>query len=407
MTVYAFVVDINEKPLSPTRENNAWYLIRKKKAVLKSKYPMVIQLNKGVSDEKQDISTFVCGIDDGSKHVGIGIVQNGKKAVFTGEIEQRQDVKSLMDLRRIYRKYRRRHKRYRKTRFNNRASSKRKDRISPSVKQKREAVLRVVNQLQKWIPIHKIVLEDVQIDVRKLTEGRQLYQWQYQQSNRLDENLRKATLIRDDFMCQQCSKKNCKLEVHHITPRRFRGADTLKNLITLCSVCHESLGTDELNYAEHFYTLIEGKHIRFDYAQHVMQGKHYLRNELAKISPLELTTGCDTANKRIDYDIEKSHTNDALVIAGLKNSNVFIQPYKIRPMRRKLKAKVEGLNGFQHRDFIKYTKKNGEEYIGWITALSQKRKTLNITTIDGKVLKRYGIGRCTLLWRFQYIYWMI
>ena len=43
-----------------------------------------------------------------------------------------------------------------------------------------------------------------------------IYHRQYQKSNRLDENLRIATLMRDDYTCQECGKMNCILEAHHI-----------------------------------------------------------------------------------------------------------------------------------------------------------------------------------------------
>lgn len=45
MTNYAFVLDANGKQLAPTKEQKAWFLIRKKRATLVNKYPMVIQLN--------------------------------------------------------------------------------------------------------------------------------------------------------------------------------------------------------------------------------------------------------------------------------------------------------------------------------------------------------------------------
>ena len=126
---YCFVLDKNNKKLSSTPINNAWFLIRKQRAILISKFPMIIKLKKEIKDNEKDESEFVCGIDDGSKHVGIAIIQKCKtknKVIFKGVIEQRQDVKHLMDVRRGYRKYRRGHKRYRKQRYNNRASSKRK-----------------------------------------------------------------------------------------------------------------------------------------------------------------------------------------------------------------------------------------------------------------------------------------
>jgi len=414
MTEYCFVLDKNDRKLSPTKINKGWYLIRKQKAGLVSKYPMVIRLKKEVTDDKQDDSQFVCGIDDGSIHVGIAIVQQCKtknKPVFKGVIEQRQDVKHLMDVRRGYRRYKRNEKRYRPVRFDNRSNSKRNNRIAPSIKQKKDAILRVINQLNKWINISEYHLEDVAIDIRALAEGHKLYKWQYQKTNRLDENLRKAALIRDSFTCQECSRQNCMLEAHHITPKRYPycGADTLNNLITLCSSCHDKTENREITFAKKYYSIIKGKNIRFDYAQHVMQGKNYLRKELMKRGNLTLTNGGDTANKRIDWNIEKSHSNDAIVITDL-----FIQPeqynikdWSIKPMRKKYgkDKKNDKLQGYKHRDLIKYTKINGERYIGCITALYPAKKQCNITTLDGQILKRYGINRCQLMWRFNKIYW--
>ena len=412
MTEYCFVLDKGGRKLSPTKTNKGWYLIRKQRAELVSKYPMVIRLKKEVTDDEQDNSHFVCGIDDGSIHVGIAIVQQCKtknKPVFKGIIEQRQDVKHLMDVRRGYRCYKRNEKRYRPARFDNRSNSKRNNRIAPSIKQKKDAILRVISHLNKWINISEYHLEDVAIDIRALTEGHKLYKWQYQKTNRLDENLRKAALIRDSFTCQECGRQNCMLEVHHITPKRYPycGADTLNNLITLCSDCHYKTESRETEFANRYYSIIKGENVRFDYTQHVMQGKNYLRKELMKRGNLTLTNGGDTANKRIDWNIEKSHSNDAFVITDL-----FIQPeqcnikdWNIRPMRRKSKANIKECLGFKHRDLIKYTKKDGENYIGYITALYPAKKQCNITTLDGQILKRYGISRCQLVWRFNKIYW--
>lgn len=72
---YAFVLDEEGKQLSPTEVIKAWYLIRKQKAKLISKYPMTIQLNRVVNKEQIDKSKMVCGIDDGGLHVGLAIVQ--------------------------------------------------------------------------------------------------------------------------------------------------------------------------------------------------------------------------------------------------------------------------------------------------------------------------------------------
>lgn len=149
---YCFVVDKDNQPLAPTKVNKGWYLIRKGRAILKSKYPMIIQLKKKLYLTKNDKSYMVCGVDDGSVHVGLAIVQKcptKNKVVFKGTIEQRQDVKHLMDTRRRYRRYHRYHKRYRPIRFNNRLASKRAGKLGPSIKQKKDVILRILYQLNK------------------------------------------------------------------------------------------------------------------------------------------------------------------------------------------------------------------------------------------------------------------
>ncbi|RBW70803.1 RNA-guided endonuclease IscB [Bacillus taeanensis] len=408
MVSYCFVLDQKGRKLSPTNENRGWVLIRKNKAALINKFPMVIQLFKEVLDEEIDQTPIHFNIDDGSKFTGIALVQECQtknKPVFKGTIEHRTDVKDKMDTRRSYRRYKRSHKKYRPNRFNNRSSSTREGRIPPSIKQKKEATLRVLRKLIKWIRINHIHLENVMIDIRKLEKGSQPYRWDYQKSNRLDENLR---LMRDDFTCQDCRKKQCRLEVHHIIPRRLQGSDSIHNLITLCSSCHENVTGEETNHTKRFFDKIQEKKIFFHDAMHVMQGKTYLQQELKKIAPLTLTTGGDTANRRIDWDIEKSHSNDAIVLSQLHVSSkqCQIKDWVIKPMRKRSKKKTEKVNGFQHRDFVRYTKRNGDVYEGYITALYPKKKQCNFTTTEGKVLKRYGVNRLKLLWRFSHIYFL-
>ena len=137
---YAFVQDINGVVLSPTKEEKAWYLIRKGKAKLIEKDPMVIQLQR--EQENTDLSKFKIGIDPGDI-TGIAIVQEShldvynNKAVFNAEIKHRNDIKKKMTVRAEYRRARRREKRHRPVRFNNRASSKREGRIAPSIKNKK------------------------------------------------------------------------------------------------------------------------------------------------------------------------------------------------------------------------------------------------------------------------------
>ena len=417
---FFFVVDSKGKPLAPTTNNRGFELLRKRKATLISKYPLVIKLNKEIENPKCNIEI---GIDDGSGHVGLSITQKCKtknKVVFKAKIEQRGDVKTLMTKRREHRRYRRYHKRYRKPRFNNRASSKKKGRIPPSIKQKKDAILRVIRQLSKWININlttPIHLEDVAIDIRALTDAFKPYRWEYQQSNRLDENLRKAAILRDKNTCQMCQCKEGTKEVHHIRARRLHGADTISNLITLCSKCHESIKDKEPLYENFFYEKIKSiGNIRFDYATHVMQGKTYLREELSKIGVLQLTNGGDTANKRIEWNIEKSHANDAICIIGLKPDTTDIFEWTIKPIRKRNNFNkktdfVEGSNGIiKHKDLVSYTYKDGNTYVGYVTALypSDKKTKSDYLNFQSKEkhCKKVNAKKTKLLWSFSHLYWL-
>lgn len=410
MLKYCFVLDSNGKQLSPTLENKAWYMIRKRKATLVSKYPMVIQLKRAIPEDEICKDEIRCGINDGSKHVGIALVQKCKthnKVLLKGTIEQRNDVHKLMENRKNYRRHHRYYKRHRPARFNNRSSSKRKGRIPPSILQKKQAVIRVINQLKKWISFTEIYLGDVAIDIRALVEGFKPYNWMYQKSNRLDENLRKAVILRDHNRCMMCKKTEGSKDVHHIKPRRSNGSNTLKNLITLCPDCHKKVTGVEEQYMDMLYKItdMQNKNLNLKDAMHAMQGKTWLRAELTKLGNLYLTTGGDTANKRIDWNIEKSHSNDAICITDLKPASVDIFDWKIKPIRSQSKAKTDNVLGIKHRDLVSYTYKNGETHVGYVTALYPELYRLNFQS-KTKHCKKVNAKKCKLLWKYNQIYWL-
>lgn len=315
-------------------------------------------------------------------------------------------MKHLMDTRRGYRRYHRSHKRHRPARFYNRKSSKREGRIAPSILQKRQATIRVINQLNKWINITNYWLEDVSINIRSLTDGYKPYRWQYQKTNRLDENIRKAVILRDNCRCMECGKTNCRLEVHHIRPRRLNGSSTLGNLITLCAKCHQKTeGVEERYMGKYFSLLKSSDNGNLRYVQHVMIGKKWLRGQLSNLGVLHLTNGGDTANKRVDWDIEKSHSNDAICITDLRPDTCEIKEWTIKPMRRQSKAKTDNVLGIKHRDLVEYTFKNGETHRGYVTALYPKKNALNFQS-QTKHCKSINAKKCKLLCRYNKIYWL-
>jgi len=265
------VLNNNGKNLMPCSPRKARLLLKLGKAKVKFRKPFTIQLIYGSAGYKQPI---YLGIDKGFKFTGISYIIKDK-IILSAQINHRIDVSDKMITRSQNRKQRRSRLCYRKPRFNNRASSKRKNRLSPSVKTNIEEILRIINRIK--LPTTHIAIEDVQVDIARLNNP-DLTGKDYQKSNRLNENLRIACLMRDNYQCNVCKKKNLRLEVHHIIPRKEEGKDSITNLIALCSSCHSKVHDNKIKLD------IDGvSGFKDKISQQAMQGKSYLYAELSKI----------------------------------------------------------------------------------------------------------------------------
>lgn len=313
-----YVLNKNRKPLMPCKPAKARHLLQDGKANVVNRCPFTIQL---LWDCEENIQEITVGIDKGSNVTGFSCVGNGK-ILMSGEIHHRTDIKKKMDTRRANRQNRRSRKWYREERFNNRASSKRSGRLPPSTKANAEEVIRVARQIP--LPISHIVIEDVQIDIRRLSHP-DVRGNEYQQSNRLDENLRLACLIRDDFICQKCGKKNMRLDAHHIVWTTKGGKDGIYNLITLCEDCHNKIHKTGTNgevkiKGGKIITGMDGYKDKI--AQRTMQGKTLMYQELEKIASLSTIYGYQTSAYRKSLSLSKTHDIDALCVATLCTGEV-------------------------------------------------------------------------------------
>ena len=111
--------------------------------------PFTIQLDYDTTDYTQPISL---GVDAGSKHIGISATTS-EKELYAADVELRNDIVDKLSTRREQRRTRRSRLRYRKARFNNRISSKRKGWLAPSVENKIQTHLTVVEKIHKFLPI--------------------------------------------------------------------------------------------------------------------------------------------------------------------------------------------------------------------------------------------------------------
>ncbi len=150
-----FVIDREGQPLLPTHPVRARKLLHEGRAAVKQVVPFTIQLSRKVENPA---GSFEIGIDDGAKHVGIA-VKNTKtqEVVFHAQLDHRQDVSSKIEQRRELRRARRQRLRYRPPRFSNRIRSK----IAPSIRQRKDAILRVVKDLKNRLNLVKVKVEEV------------------------------------------------------------------------------------------------------------------------------------------------------------------------------------------------------------------------------------------------------
>jgi hypothetical protein len=300
-----YVINQNGNPLMPCKPAKARKLLRDGKAKPVKRVPFTIQLTW---DCEENLQPITIGIDKGSKITGFCAIANGE-ILMSGYINHRTDVKINLQTRAANRKQRRSRLWYRPPRFDNRASSKRRGRLPPSIKANADEVIRVVNKLS--LPMTSVIIEDVLIDIAKLNDPN-LKGSAYQKSNRLHENLRLATLLRDDFRCQQCGVKNTRLEAHHIKLTSEGGKDTINNLITLCEQCHSKVHSGKIQLKAKGVSGFKDK-----VAQRTMQGKHYLYAKLSQKYRLERVYGYQTAEFRKAIGLPKDHDSDALAIATL------------------------------------------------------------------------------------------
>lgn len=254
----------------------------------------------------------VLGVDAGSKHIGLSVTTS-KKELYSADVELRNDIVDLLSTRRQNRRTRRNRLRYRKTRFNNRTHSKKKGWLAPSVSQKIQTHLKVIEDVHKILPITKIIVETASFDIQKIKNS-EIDGKEYQQGEQTGFwNVREYVLFRDGHICQCCKGKSGDkvLNVHHIESRKT-GGDAPNNLITLCASCHKGFhnGTIELPK-----TIKRG--MRFRDAAFMGIMRRYLLDSLKERYPnVKNTYGYITKDTRIRSGLPKEHYIDARCITG-------------------------------------------------------------------------------------------
>jgi hypothetical protein len=304
--------------------------------------PFTIQLDYDTTEITQPITL---GIDAGSKFIGV-CATTDKKELYAANVELRNDIVDKLSTRREQRRTCRSRLRYRKSRFNNRVSSKNKGWLAPSVENKVHTHMSVVKDVCKILPVSNIVVETASFDIQKIKNpnvdgedyqnGEQMGFW----------NIREYVLWRDGHTYQYCHGKSGDkiLNVHHLESRKT-GGNSPSNLITLCETCHKAYhrGKFELK-------IKRGKSLRDAAFMGIMRWAFYkrLKKEYPNVS---MTFGYITKSTRITNNLPKEHYVDARCISGhpqAKPIGYYFYQKKVRCQNRQI-HKANFLKGGRKR----------------------------------------------------------
>lgn len=395
-TPKVFVIDLEGKPLLPTNPARARKLLDSGASTVYQVVPFTIQLKRVVD---HPVGSFTVGIDDGARWVGIAVVNShSREVVFGGTIKLCQDVSLLMERRKNYRRTRRSRKtRHRKCRYRRK---RKKGWLPPTIRGKKESIVRVVVDLKKVLNITSGVVEQGMFDVSSLAAGRRKSGKEYQILDYEGRNFREKVLWRDGYKCQhpRC-KSTSNLQAHHIIFRSRGGSHTPSNGITLCQKCHQQLHDGKW--------VLKKKPKMFKYPTHLQQGKWYLWDELQALDlVVSRCLGFHTRFWRKQIGLSKSHVNDAIsMVCRNYAPTTSFREYLIIPKRKKVwednptKTCTEK-NGFRHWDLIKAKHRRLGTVVGSIRSLKKKAITLR-TSFDDNFPVSYRKSR--LLWRFNNI----
>jgi len=219
----------------------------------------------------------------------------------------------------MYRRLRRNRLWYRKPRFNNR--KKKEGLLPPSVQRKFDTHITLINKLKSILPITSINIEAGKFDIQKIMNP-EIKGIQYQQGSLYEyQNMRSYLMAREHGKCQLCGKefsKGNETHIHHKKARSDGGTDSEKNLALLHKKCHNKLHDKKL-----FHLLKTNKTYKDATFMNI------IRWRFKEIFNCCIKYGYETFIKRNEIGLEKTHFNDAFIIANginqIKNEPITIK----------------------------------------------------------------------------------
>lgn len=343
---FIYVLDQAGKPLMPTKRlGMVRYWLKTGQAHWYKNSRDTIQFDRPTEHHLQDCTQ---GCDLGN-HLGQSVIANGQEIYSSESYCDGNQTHKLLQKRKVYRQERRNRLRHRKARFKNRKNLKRQHYV-PSIKRKLRFQIKEIARINKFLPINRRIFEGGVFKINHLTQHEQIKQGYHNIFNYLYD--------RDHGRDALDGKKYSKsaLVVHHLVHRADGGTNNPDNLVLLTRVHH--------NQANHNNGILDqlAKQRQKTFKNVDTRGAYFmniLNVELPKYFDYLPTFGYITAAKRKQYDIRKTHHDDAFVIAGGTNHTVRLPYTWYREKKRINNRSLEKMYDAVYRDLRDGKKKKG------------------------------------------------
>lgn len=361
---------------------------------------------------------------------GVSIIKDGKE-VFSAEIRFDKNVSQRIHKRAMYRRNRRtRQSRVFKMSKKNRSLFMRRQRFSqqdkqvakgwipPSLEHKLESHHRLLEELKQIIPFENkdVTVEIAKFDAQKMMNP-DIRGVEYQHGDLFEKEVKEYLLELYHRTCPICLGKGIIFESGHIDAESRGGTNRLSNLFLVCHDCNQDMGN--MNPEEYSQVLRERGEVakaervaklrnRSKKSLKSVPFMNYIRKRLVDMYGYNFIYGYETKARRSALGLEKSHVNDAFVIAGGTNETLRCKPVLIRQVRRhnrclqkqmvkKIFKDEKGVVKKGQAKHIQYNLKhyairlgdiveyNGKEYLSHGT--SSNGYVVYLENTDGKVFK--------------------
>ena len=394
MRVPIYVLNMRGQPLMPTTQRTGKKILKEGKAKVVKRCPFTIQLTYATGEATQPIKL---GVDIGYTKIGFS-AKTDKLELISGTLTLRKDVSKKLDQRQRYRRTRRGRLWYRKARFLNR----KKDEgwLAPSTQHRLTSHLSLVKKLKSFLPINFRKVEVANFDAQKM-QNPEIKGIEYQQGELQGYEVKEYLLDKWGRKCAYCGKTGVPLEVEHIIPKSRGGTDRVSNLTIACRACNAKKGDQT---AEEFgYPTLQQQ------AKQPLKAAaclNSIRWRLVKQLEADHTYGYVTKYHRNKLGLEKSHVNDAFVIAGGTDQER-CRPYQIIRVGRNNRSLQLNRKGFkpsirrqryelQPHDLVKYEGKTytvkGVHCYGTRVILKNFKRQDKSVAINNVELVKYGKG---------------